>query len=289
MEFIGEIVTHQTFGKGKIVALTEDYVTILFENHADEKRFVYPSAFGEFLISDSKVFKKEINKDKRALEKLVAEQERIAEEILQLAIANQLEANKSKGKKAVKVTDRNNIAIKYDYCEDAADSQGQGIWNIGLGVTQSGGRKGKPIRLRNARTNSLALLTAKPAKTKEKDRFIFAVFLIDEINEADNSISGNIVANPKFRIRLSPGEAEELKFWDYYFNMNNPERIVFGSGLHRYITDIQSSQILVKIQELKKGTEDEQLCKEFLEHFCNLKSIDIDSLPAPSGPLQIVK
>lgn len=294
LEFLGEIVTHKIFGKGKIIGLTEGYVTILFEDDVNERKFVYPFAFGEFLISDNKGFKKVINKDKRALERQIAEQERIAEELLQLAIAYELEAKKVKGKKGVKITDKNNIAIKYNYCKDAKTQQGEenqmlGIWNIGLGVTQSGSRMGKPIRLRNARTNSLAILTAKPTKIKERDRFIFAIFLIDEINEVDDGIRGNIVANPKFRIELSPGEAEELRFWDYYINSNKPERIVFGSGLHRYISDIQSAQILVKIQELKKGTEDEQLSKEFLEHFCQLKSIDIDSLSPPSGPLQSEK
>jgi len=38
----------------------------------------------------------------------------------------------------------------------------------------------------------------------------------------------------------------------YYFNENKPEKIIFGSGLHRYITDIQAAQVLKKICEIKK-------------------------------------
>jgi hypothetical protein len=135
------------------------------------------------------------------------------------------------------------------------ESQMLEIWNAGAGITQNGDEKGKPMSLRNVKANSLSLLTSKLPYAEDKDRFIFAVFLIDENYEGDNREEGYVGANPKYRIQLSFDEARELKFWDYYFNENKPEKIIFGSGLHRYITDIQAAQVLKKICEIKKGLQ----------------------------------
>lgn len=169
------------------------------------------------------------------------------------------------------------------------ESQMLEIWIAGAGVTQHGEKKGKPMSLRNARANSLALLTTKPPSTGDKDRFIFAVFLIEENYEGDSKSEGYVGASTKYRIEFSLNEARELKFWDYYFNLNKPEKIIFGSGLHRYLTDAQSAQVLKKICEIKKGTSQEELSKEFLEYYCKLKKLDIDNIPSPNGALQRAK
>ena len=134
------------------------------------------------------------------------------------------------------------------------ESQMLEIWNAGAGVTQNGDKKGTQMSLRNAKPNSLAVLTTKLPFSQDKDRFIFAVFLIDEKREGDKKDDGHVGANAKYRIELSPEEAKGLMFWDYYFNPKMPEKTLLGSGLHRYLTDIQSAQILKKICEIKEGT-----------------------------------
>jgi len=166
------------------------------------------------------------------------------------------------------------------------ESQMLEIWSAGAGVTQNGDKKGNPMSLRNVRGNSLAVLTTKLPYAQDKDRFIFAAFLIDENYEGDNKEEGFVGANPKYRLRLSLAEAKELKFWDYYFNPNKPEKIILGSGLHRYLTDVQSAQVLKKICEIKKGTLEEESSKEFLEHYCKLKKLDSESIPKNNGGLQ---
>lgn len=166
------------------------------------------------------------------------------------------------------------------------ESQMLKFWRAYAGVTQNGLNKGKPMTLRNVSTNSLAFLTTRLPHAKDKDRFIFAVFLVDENYDGDNREEGYVGANPKYRIQLSLDEARKLKFWDYYFNSTKPERIIFGSGLHRYLTDVQSAQVLKRICEIKKDTLEEELSKEFLEHYCKIKSVDIDNIPLPNGALQ---
>lgn len=166
------------------------------------------------------------------------------------------------------------------------ESQMLEIWNAGAGVTQNGDDKGKPMSLRNAKANSLALLTTKLPYADDIDRFIFAAFLIDESYEGDNREEGFVRAHPKYRIQLSLDEAKKLKFWDYYYNPNKPEKIVFGSGLHRYFTDTQAAQVLKSISEIKKGKSEEELTQEFLEHYVRIKNLDVDDIPIPNGALK---
>lgn len=142
------------------------------------------------------------------------------------------------------------------------------------------------MTLRNINANSLAFLTTRLPYAEDKERFIFAVFLVDENYEGDNKEEGYVEANSKYKIALSLDEARRLNFWDYYFNPNKPEKIIFGSGLHRYLTDIQAVQVLKKIYEIKKGTSGEEFSKKFLEHYCRIKEIDIDNIPIPNGALQ---
>ena len=84
---------------------------------------------------------------------------------------------------------------------------------------------------------------------------------------------------------ISKEEARNIKFWNYYRNENAPERIAWGQGLHRYITDIQAASILKDIADLKIGTEDEELAREFLTYFCKINSIDSMVLPMREGVL----
>lgn len=159
-------------------------------------------------------------------------------------------------------------------------------WRAYAGVVRSGPNKGEPIRIRNVRPHSLALLTTRLPNVNENERFIFAVFLVDENYLGHKRDEGYVGANPDYRLHLSLAEAKNLKFWDYYFNPNRPEKIIFGSGLHRYMTDIQAAQVLKRICAIKKGTEGEKYAQEFLEYYCRTKALDPNRLPAPEGPLR---
>jgi len=351
MELIGEIVKHKAFGRGQVIEFINNNVTVLFDESKEEKRFLYPSAFGEFLQLENKTLSKHIEEDIAAIALKEAENKRINEELAILAMAaNSKDGAKRSKKTTPKVSDKSNIAFKCNYCDGGKSEETVGykgvcsddtikynikvakhvwcsqpenmcnkylqgeisreevceyyektksefsksvcyesqmleLWIAGAGITQKGADKGKPMSLKNVKANSLALLTTKLPRTKDKDRFIFAGFLIDESYEGDSKGEGHVGANEKYRMRLSLEEAKQLKFWDYYFNPNKPEKIIFGSGLHRYLTDVQSAQVLKKICEIKKGTQDEDLSKDFLTHFCEIKKLDIDNIPLPNGAL----
>ena len=166
------------------------------------------------------------------------------------------------------------------------ESQLLGLWTAGAGVVQSGKNKGKPMVLKNVSSNSLALLTSKEPQATEEDRFIFALFLVDENHEGNAKSEGFVSAHSKYKMRFSMDEAKKLKFWDYYFNPNKPEKIILGSGLHRYFSDEQAAQVLKKVCEIKRGTEAESEAQTFLEYFCQIKGIDIERISAPKGGLK---
>lgn len=355
MELCGEIVKHKSFGRGQIVEFTNNYATVLFEDSKEEKKFVYPSAFGAFLELENKSFFKQIEEDKNEITEKEVEDKRIRQELANLEITIKTKGNKARaGKNTTAKTSTsncNNIAFKCNYCDGGkseeivgykgvcsdetikyniktakhvwcrqpenmcykylqgeisreeiskfydetksefgksvcCESQMLELWKAGAGITQNADGKSKPMSLKNARANSLAVLTTKLPRAKDQDRFIFAVFLIDEDYEGDIKGEGHLGSNPKYRIQLSLEEAKELKFWNYYFNPKNPEKIILGSGLHRYLTDTQSAQILKKICEIKKDTSEEEFSKEFLERFCRLKKLDINNIPETDGGLQ---
>ena len=102
----------------------------------------------------------------------------------------------------------------------------------------------------------------------------------------DNRDEGYVTTSSKYKLSLTKDEAKKVLFWNYYHNENAPEKVAWGQGLHRYITDEQAASILKDIVSVKKGKKDEALAQEFLERFCEINSIDISDFPIMEGALQ---
>lgn len=158
-------------------------------------------------------------------------------------------------------------------------------WAAFAGFVLTGENKQKPMKLSKVQINSLAILTSREPYAPEKDRFVFGVFLVDEAYEGDNRDEGYVTTSSKYKISLTQKEAKKILFWNYYHNENSPEKVAWGQGLHRYITDIQAASVLYDIWKVKAGTKDEELAKEFLDHFCKINAIKFDDLPVLEGAL----
>jgi len=135
------------------------------------------------------------------------------------------------------------------------------------------------MKLNQVQTNSLCVLTTRDPGSIENERYIFAVFLVDESYEGDNCDEGYVTTSSKYKIKLSPKEAHSMLLWNYHANENQPEITVWSSGLHRYFDDEQATQILKDISIMKQGTPDEDLAFEFLNYFIKINDVDIKSLP----------
>ena len=158
-------------------------------------------------------------------------------------------------------------------------------WKALAGTCNNGPRRGEHFKIRGARNNGLAVLTTRLPRQKEEYRRIFALFLIDKIDEGDEETSGSVRSTSRYRISFSEEESEQLLYWKYHANRNNPSKPAWGSGLFRYLSDEEAVQILRDAAIVKKGTSDEVLAKEFLDHYCLVNRIDISDVPAPCGAL----
>ncbi len=170
----------------------------------------------------------------------------------------------------------------FDYA--CYESQMLRDWRAFAGEYHSGSKKGTAMTLRQVQNNSLCVLTTRNPGSNESERYVFGVFLVDSFYEGNENEAGFVNSHKKYRLKLSPEEAYKILFWKYYKNKNSPERIQWGSGLHRYINDDTAVRILYDIAKIKHGTADEQLAEEFLNHFIKSNNIvfsdDLESVGA---------
>jgi len=158
-------------------------------------------------------------------------------------------------------------------------------WKAQGGIVQRGENKGKPMKVKNVKRGSLCVLTTRDPGSIEEDRYIFGVFVVDSTYEGDNRTEGFVTTNSEYKLELSPKEARQMLFWNYYFNENKEEKIVWGTGLHRMLTDIQSAQILRDIVEIKKDTQDEYLAQEMFDYYCEINRVDKNNIPLAEGAI----
>jgi len=147
-------------------------------------------------------------------------------------------------------------------------------WKADAGIVMRGINKGKANKIQHVQEGSLAVLTTRTPKQKEEDRFVFGVFIVDSTYVGDNREAGYVTTTSKYKLELTSSEAEKIKYWNY--NRNKNDSIRWGQGLFRYLSDEQCVKLLRDIVEVKKGTKDEDLSKEFLEYFCKINNIDMN-------------
>jgi cell division protein FtsB len=49
----GEFITHKVFGRGQIIDFQNSFVTVLFSESNEKKKFIYPSAIERFLFLEN--------------------------------------------------------------------------------------------------------------------------------------------------------------------------------------------------------------------------------------------
>lgn len=159
-------------------------------------------------------------------------------------------------------------------------------WVAMAGFVNYGPQKGTPMKLRGGQTNSLCVLTTREPGSGEEERFIFALFLVDDTDEGDDTDAGYVGAHSRFKLKFSPEQAKRMLFWRYHANRNRPADPAWHSGLFRYFDDEEAAQILRDAVQVKTGTPDEALAREFLDYFCRKNRIDVRSVGKPSGVLR---
>jgi hypothetical protein len=257
----------------------DDYfITIEFDD--DIKKFVYPDAFGKFITLKNQDTAKSLKKviSKRETEKEELEQKRKEEKERQA-----LEQRRMEKLKNHKIHESSQIVFWLDEEEQQNEFMD---WQVSTGMIQSGKSKGEPNKPARLHPNSAALLTARKSDKPETERQILGLYMVSETFTGDLNEDGIIPAHSEFRIKLTEQEAEKMLFWNYYVNKNYPHRMAWNSGKYRYFDNIWTAQILKDIIALKTEEEEIKAAENFLEYFCRMNILDMDSIPEANGALK---
>lgn len=297
MDMVGKKVTHSIFGEGHVTEQND--ISIMVDFGGEVKRFLYPQAFDHHLIAMDDEIHETLSE--RA-EELIDEEEKKRQEDVEARRQERLRdpeviAKREKARRSSAAGKQKAIAFRYEDIvsqeEGEEDERDPNVlpaideWKVDAGYYKSGNREGKPIVMREARRNAVALLTYVKPDQKEEERVIFALFLAGKAFEGDDRNAGYLESDGRYRLELTQEEAGQLLYWNYYSNKNRSPRTTWGSGQFRYIEQEVAAQVLREAAELKKGTEDEELAEEFFLHFCELQNINPADLPAPEGALVI--
>lgn len=148
-------------------------------------------------------------------------------------------------------------------------------------------KTGLPMALNKAQVGSLAVMTTRPVidgeeAPQEKTR-IFGVFLIAK-HDDKSSIGGSVSAHPKYRIELTPEESEKVLFWKFHANAENPTKPFWGTGLHRYLNDMECCQLLREIANVVEDQNKKELALELLDKF--QRETGIATIEEPKGAIR---
>lgn len=285
MNLLNQQVQHKSFGMGYVIEQVDSYIKVSFEQ--GNKRFVYPDAFGKFLILvDKEAAKRVENLKQKEKQRRQKEEQRIAQ---RLAFEHEKRQRRLQRERLMKNHKLHPAAQVAFWLDEEEQDQVFTEWKIFTGVAKSGVNKGKPNRLPRVHQNSACIITAREPTVAEETRRIVGVFMVDEGFIGRMCEDGHIPAHPKYRLRLSEEESEQLLFWNYYINERYPRNMTWNSGRHRYFDNVWLAQVLQDILRLKSNPDELELVEEFLEYFCHLNHLDGELAEASGVLVQLKK
>ncbi|MRT92392.1 endonuclease NucS domain-containing protein [Ancylomarina sp. 16SWW S1-10-2] len=125
----------------------------------------------------------------------------------------------------------------------------------------------EPRRCLGAKMGKIAVFTSRAQGEPENERFIFAIAQINNLETKDGDDPFEVIACDK-NTAVIFDETYRPKYWNYYRNKNNPDRIAWNMGLFRYLDDSTIRVMLndiVKNRRLKK--KQKANCEQLLSIF----------------------
>ena len=142
-------------------------------------------------------------------------------------------------------------------------------WMTQAGLTEEGQTKRFGSTLH---AGAACVFTTRLPDMDECDRFIFGIFIIDELFYGDNNRAGYVKCNTDYHIELTPDESKRLKFWNYYRNKNTPEKEQWGTGLYRFISNNSIIAMLTDLLNIRDDSGKEEVIR-FLNRFCSINHL----------------
>ena len=282
MNLINKKVTHKLFGIGSIVKHNDSSIEINFET--ENKKFVFPDVFGQFLTLHDKNDAKSLeliiqNKVKEQQEEEFKKEE---EKKIQRK-KHELRLEHEKLMKNHKLHPESQMVF---WCDKEEQASSLSEWKVFSGEVKSGSNKGKPNKPIRLHQNSAVLLTA--VDSTETERRILGVYMVNEDFVGKLCEDGYIPAHSKYKLELTEEESNQLRFWKYYKDVKNPEKVTWNTGKYRYFNNLWMAQILLDIVSLKSDSNERELAQQFFKHFCKMNKISDQEVPKPNGALMRV-
>lgn len=248
MNLIGQAIKHKVFGSGVITNLSEETVTICFQNV--EKRFIYPDAFRSFLVLKNQ-------KTQQHMEAEIKKRDMEAKKIRETE-----QAEREQKRKLLNFKIMPNAHAVFDIPSDEID-QVIRLGRVSTGTYLSGYSKGKPRVAGRMKPNSVCLLTTCPKRQAEKNRSIIGAFMVAEDFLGEDAHDGVIRGHAHHRIMISPESC--VLFWQY-FEQAAPLR--WGSTPFKYCSGDTANRILADLTDQLVETEQKETALHFYEYFC---------------------
>ncbi len=255
MQVVGKKVEHKAFGQGTITNHSGNIVTVSFSK--EDKKFIYPDAFANFLTFKNQSAQNEINTIcNRQLELKNAQKQVIQEK-----------QERRQRLRTLKITANSQAAFNIDL-NDLNEIFSSGT--VSTGYYLSGHSKGEPRVPSKLRPNSACLLTGRTPNTPEKERRILGVIMVKDDFWGDLCKNGIVECHDQYKIRLNSNNS--MLYWDYFDGSNPLPR--WGSTVFKYFSNSMMQQILLDMKETSQNVEEERAIHAFYQYFC-----DINHLP----------
>lgn len=255
MDLINKTVTHQSYGKGTICELCDNIISVQFSSCV--KKFIFPDAFRSFLeFKDNKN-----NKHVDGILHKIDDEKKLKRE------KEMREEKKRKKLSSLPIHVKSQVA--FGFLENDKDGF-LNNWELSSGTFRSGDNKGKPRIPVRVCPNTACLLTYCDKSKPEEDRLIWGITMVKEDFIGAESKDGLIPVHEKYRLILDKDEMNEFKFWNYF----DSKTTKWGRVEIKYFANTIMARILKDLLTSRKGKENEQQCKKFLEYFCNCNSLN---------------
>lgn len=254
MQLVGQAISHTKFGKGVVSNTTDGTITIIFQN--DEKKFLFPDAFENFLVLRNEEKQKQINE---LINKLV--QKRVTQEK-----TKQNEQEHCNRISNLKVTPTSQVA--FGFIKNTKE-QVFSTWTVSTGFYTGGNSKGNPRIPKRMQFNSACLLTECPNGISEKERKIIGAFMVTDGFEGVLCEDGIIDSHEKYKIQLE--DTESLLFWNYF-----PSDVAvpkWGNIEFKYFSNQTMQKILEDMYGKISDPHRHQIAKEFYRYFLRVNKL----------------
>ncbi len=134
-------------------------------------------------------------------------------------------------------------------------------WEYDAGYFHNGNRKGQRKNLKNVAIGDICILTTRYPGSKEHDRKITGLFVIGGLKKDRNAVYG-VIADDKYKVRLSLKESKQLNFWDYFTTRGGA---VWGAGLQRYMNQQQVYSLLKGALKIVEDPQNKRILLEILK------------------------